>query len=592
MSVDGAQPAPDHLGAAHQALARGAWELARAWFKQALEREETPEALEGLATAAWWQQDAAATFPARARAYQLYRARGDRRGAARVAAFHAVDYCSLRAEPAIANGWIQRARRQLDGLEPCPEHAMLALWEGHITLSVQNDTAQARGLGLQGAALARAVGALDWEMVGLALEGLTLVIEGQVAAGMSRLDEAATAAVAGEMTDLDAIGTVVCYLIYACERVRDYERAAQWCDLVKQVSARWSYRLMFSLCRTHYAGVLIWRGGWPEAEATLTAAASDLAALHPAAAAEALARLAELRRRQGRLAEAAALFETAEAQPLRRLASKYVLLGRAALALDQDDAATAADLAERFLRGVASADRIERVAGLELLVRAWTAQQRVEQASQALVELRAIVAEVPTEPLRALAKGVEGVVAAADGDHQTARQRFEDALDLFDRAGAPYEAAQARLDLAATLAALGRPTAARREARAALLALRRLGAARAAERAAALLHGLAGATPGPDRPPDRAEAGRETRYPLADAALALAGLTPREREVLALVATGRSNQAIAAELVLSVRTVERHVSTIYEKLGAHGKVARAVATAYALRQGLTEPEPR
>jgi hypothetical protein len=337
VSADTEHPATNYLADAHDALARGAWEVARGWFEEALEYAETPEALEGLATAAWWQNDVEATFPARERAYRLYRERGDRRGAGRVAAFHAVDYCSLRSEPAVANGWIQRARRQLDGLDPGPEHAMVAVWEGHIALTTHGDSAHARKLSTEGAGVARTIGAVDWEMVALSLEGLALVVEGDVVEGMRRLDEAATAAIAGEMTDLDAIGTVCCYLIFACERVRDYDRASQWCDLVKAVSTRWSCRVVFSLCWTHYAGVLIWQGVWSDAEATLTAATSELTSAHSALAVEGLARLAELRRRQGRLVEAAALFRQIESQPARRLASKHLLLGKAALALDLGD---------------------------------------------------------------------------------------------------------------------------------------------------------------------------------------------------------------------------------------------------------------
>ena len=61
------------------------------------------------------------------------------------------------------------------------------------------------------------------------------------------------------------------------------------------------------------------------------------------------------------------------------------------------------------------------------------------------------------------------------------------------------------------------------------------------------------------------------------------GLTGREVEVLRLVAQGSSNRDIAAELVLSARTVERHLTNIYSKIGARG---RADATAYALGHGL------
>jgi hypothetical protein len=83
MSAGTERPSTDYLGDAHWALAHGAWEAARAWFEEALDREETPEALEGLAIAAWWQNDAAVAFPARERAYRLYRARGSPRSGPR-----------------------------------------------------------------------------------------------------------------------------------------------------------------------------------------------------------------------------------------------------------------------------------------------------------------------------------------------------------------------------------------------------------------------------------------------------------------------------------------------------------------------------
>jgi DNA-binding CsgD family transcriptional regulator len=166
----------------------------------------------------------------------------------------------------------------------------------------------------------------------------------------------------------------------------------------------------------------------------------------------------------------------------------------------------------------------------------------------------------------------EGLVAAAAGNHEMARHRFEDAVDLFERSGAPFTVAQVRLELSRVLRELGRSATAEREARAALESLQHLGAAREAERAAVLLRGLEGPVQGQAAmTPDPA------------------GLTAREREVLNLIALGKSNQEIAAALFLSVRTVERHISTIYAKIGVSGKVARATATVYALSHGLTDP---
>lgn len=566
MCADAKHPTTAHLAAAHEALARGAWDTARAWFADALDRDETPEALEGLAVAAWWQNDAAAAFPARERAYRLYQARGDRHGAARVAAFHAVDYCSLRNEPAIANGWIRRARRLMEGLAPSPEHAMIAAWEGHIALTVRNDTARVRALSVEAADAARSVGAVDWEMLALALEGLVLVIEGEVPAGMSRLDEAATAAVAGEMRDLDAIGTVCCYLINACERVRDYDRATQWCTVVNEVSARWSDRLTFALCRAHYAGVLIWQGAWPEAEAELAAATTELTAIYPAMAAEGIARLAELRRLQGRLDEAVALFRQAENRPLRRPARTCVQLGRAALALDQGAPATAVGVTERFLRGAEIEDQNERAAGLELLVRAHVARGHHERATEPLRALQSLANAVATLPLRASAAFSEGLVAIAKGDPEAAQRCFEDAVDLYERSGAPYQTSLARLELARAHLLMGQADTGADEARVALDCLRRLGADRGVERAQSLLRQLG--TSGRSR---------------ADQSGAITGLTPRQLETLDLVARGLTNKEIAARLRLSEHTVHRHLANVLTKLDLP---SRAAAAAYAARHEL------
>jgi LuxR family transcriptional regulator, maltose regulon positive regulatory protein len=569
---DTEQAHSDYLHAGNEALARGAWDEARACFETALHTAETAEALEGLGMAAWWRDDAGVTFHARERAYHRYREGGDRQGAARVATCLGYDYYSFRGEYAIANGWFQRAHRLLEGLDPVPEHAILAIYEGALALALRGDTLTALRLSAHAAQVGRALGVLDLEMFAVALEGMARVSAGEVAAGMRCLDEATTAAVSGEMTDLDACASACCFLISACERVRDYERAAQWCTYVQELCTRWDYALLFSLCRTQYAGVLMWRGDWSAAEETLVAATQHLVDTRPPEAADGILRLADLRRCQGRFGEAAALLARAEAHPFRKPGVDPVLLGRAALALDQGDAATAANLAERFLRAVPAEARLERPAALELLARTQIALGAVDEAAETHAELQSIATEVGTEPLRAAASCIEGAIAAARGSYETARRRFEDAVDLFRRSDAPFETARTRIELARALLALERREAASRQLRRAHAALKRLGARPEAERAGALLRNLE-TTPRVRSVPDAGSA----------------HLTPREIEVLRLIAVGRSNQEIAAALGLSVRTVERHISNIYAKLGASGAVARTTATAYALRHGLSPP---
>jgi DNA-binding NarL/FixJ family response regulator len=549
----------DPLSAGYAALTRGAWEEARARFAAALKEKETPEALEGFGLAAWWLEQSAATLEARERAYRLYRASDDRRGAARVAVALAEDYLTFRGEPAVAHGWLRRAHRLLEGIELCAEHGWLACLEGYIAFIHHTDSVGALKAGAQAAGIGRSLRLLDLEMVGLALGGLALVSQGQIAEGMSRLDEATATAVSGEVTDPNAIGTACCYLIHACERVRDYSRAAQWCERVKELCRRWRFQSLFAVCRTHYATVLMWRGAWADADRELTTATRELAATRPPMVVEGLVRLGELRRRQGRFEEAATLFAKAETHPLAQL-------GRAALALDQGDAVGAADLAERFLRRIPAENRTDRVAALELIVRAYMTLGQGDQARAAVSQLHSVAAVVDTEPMWASARLSEGVVAAGVGDHQTARRRLEDAVDLFERSGAPFEAALARIALARSLGELERGAAATQEARTARDSLRALGATKEVERAEALIREF------------RSAGGADS--PMSSA---VAGLTRREREVLRLVAEGLSNQKIAAKLVLSEHTVKRHVANILTKLNLP---SRAAAAAKAAREGL------
>jgi hypothetical protein len=112
-------------------LARGAWTDARRVFEAALAARESPEALEGLALAAWWLDAADVVFESRERAYRLYTERGDRRSAARIAVWLAWDTWAFRGEHAVSNGWLQRARSLLAGLPPCAEQAWLDDFRRH-----------------------------------------------------------------------------------------------------------------------------------------------------------------------------------------------------------------------------------------------------------------------------------------------------------------------------------------------------------------------------------------------------------------------------------------------------------------------------
>jgi LuxR family maltose regulon positive regulatory protein len=312
---------------------------------------------------------------------------------------------------------------------------------------------------------------------------------------------------------------------------------------------------MLAFCRGEYGAAHLWRGRWSEAEGLLEASVEDFLSSRPAWVGSPLAELAELRRRQGRDDAAVRLIDRAGAHPTAQLC-------RARLALDRADARRAVELGERFLRQVPAHGALARAPALELLVRARTARGELDEAASALAALREVEREVGTGPLRASADLAEAILAAGRGDHERARPLLEDAVDRFERSGGVFEAAEARVELATSLLALGRAEEAEREAAAALERLLALGAATQAARARRILD----------------VCGRDGRAPLPD-------VTPRERDVLRLLAEGLTNQRIAERLVVSEHTVHRHVTNILRKLDLPSRTA---AAAHAVRSGMLE----
>jgi DNA-binding NarL/FixJ family response regulator len=513
-------------------LRAGRWDSARDAFAAA---EETASSLEGLSWAAWWLDDADGVFDARERAYRRYRRDGDDAGAARMATWLAADELDFHAAAAVASGWLRRARRLLEPLAPGPEHGWLSFHEGYIAYK-RGERAAARTLAAQAAELGRRFGVADLEMLGLALEGASLVADAQIDEGMRRLDEATATALADEATIPISRAWTCCFLVSACTAVHDFERAAEWCDRIAEFADRYGSRYMLGFCRAEYGAVQLWRGRWAEAESLFEESIAAYARSRPPYAPGPLAALAELRRRQGRAGAAAALLDRAGS-------TRSAQLCRARLALDAGDLRTAVELLERL---IVPGDGPGDAPVLELLVRALAASGRPDDATAALAELRELGRRIDTAPLLAAADLADGVLAAAAGEHERARRLLENAVEGFERSGAPYEAAQARLALAETLLALGRDERAAREENAARAALGALNAQSADQR----------------------------------------GVTPREREVLALLAKGLTNRQIAQRLVLSEHTVHRHVTNILRKLDLPSRTA---AAAEAVRSGLLDP---
>lgn len=524
-----------------RALADGDWHRARERFALAVESAPSVDGYEGLGVAARYLLDPTEAFAAHEAGYRLARERSDPDGAARLAVQLSYDAYAFRG-PAEAMGWAERAAMLVDGRAPTSATAFVPFVRAYMALLARHDPVAARDGSAEAASVAQAVGATDLELLAVALEGLALVAMGEIDVGMAKLDAAAAGAVGGEMTDADSIETVCCFVIDACKRVRDLDRASEWCLRVREIAERFGDRQMFSVCRVHYADVLLWQGNHAEADAELRAAVDELGRIRPGREIDALVRLAELRRRQGRVAEALQHLGRCEGHRLHALVSGLS-------ALDRGDATAAADAGDRFLRRIGDADLFERVAGLELMVRAQVAVGDLDSAQAAADEIAAIAARTTSTALRAASALAAGRLACARGDLRSARRDIEDAADLFESSAAMFDAAIARGELASVLRLDGD----------------RSEAARTDERARAAL----------------------TAMGIASVPREQGDLTTREVEVLRLVAQGLSNEDIAHRLVLSVRTVERHVANVYAKIGTSGRTARAAATAWAHTHGIT-----
>jgi ATP/maltotriose-dependent transcriptional regulator MalT len=457
-----------------------------------------------------------------------------------MATWLASDALDFHGALTVANGWLQLARRLLEPLATSPDHGWLAFHEGFVA-RLHDDASHALELARHAAECGRRFGVVDLEMLGLALEGATLVDCGEVVEGMRTLDEAAATALAGEADIPMSRAWTCCFLVTACAAVRDYERASQWCDRIAEFAERYGSRYMLAFCRAEYGAIDVWRGRWSSAEELLSAALEDFSSSRPGWAGPARIELAELKRRQGRHEEAVALLERSDASA--------ALLVRARLELDRGDPARAIDLLERALRRADDAGPPQATI-LEVLVHARVANGEIDRAGESLASLREIVARVDTPALRAAADFAEGTLEAARGNHSAARRRLEDAHDVFSALQAPYEASLARIELAAVRATMGEIEEAAAEARAAHDCLSALGAA------------------------------RETA-PLLPAA----PVTRREQDVLRLLAEGLTNREIAERLAVSEHTVHRHITNILRKLDLSSRTAAAI---YAVRSGLAD----
>lgn len=527
------------------ALERGDWAAAQASFAPLVDAG-VPEALEGHGHALWFLGRVDEGIELRERACLAYGARGQCDQAARLAAWVSHQYLTT-GRASLSNGWLARADRALEGRSDCSGAGWIAVERARRAGT--EECIQGARLGLE---LARTCGDGDLEVLALSLLGRAEIAAGRFDRGMEHLEEAMAAATAGRSRNLNSLGEAYCTMIDAATSAGDWERANEWCNLVAAFSSSRSIQLLYGVCRTKHADVLVAAGRWGEAEAALDEAVASVTPHNPAFATPASACLALLRIRQGRLAEAEQLLAG-------RGEDALVLLALAELRLAAGEPAVAAALLERALARTGD----DLFAASRLLVRlvdAELAGGQPTRAHAALEGLRAVAVQTSGRPLvQAQTALATARLALADGDAATANVAARGALDAFGRLGMPHEAAEARLELARAVGP-ELPALALADARAALAAFRDLGASRSADGAAALVRSLGGGS--------------------APGARIDGGLTSREAEVLGLLAEGLTNAQIAQRLFISEKTAGHHVSRILQKLGARN---RAEAAAYASR---------
>lgn len=544
----------DRVAAGSAALKVGRWEEARAAFEAALEdetaltEEDIGQALLGLSDALWWLGDTYGALRYRERAYATLRRAGDIASAVMAAIKLCIDHKSSLGNHAAASGWAGRAERLVDELggDPGPLHGMVWLVRSYVA----HDVGLSLELTQRALTLAGELGIPDLELNALGERGRALVEAGEVDAGMPLLDEAMAGTLGGECENLDVAVYTSCAMLDACEHASDLERAIQWCRAAEAFTRTYGCPFLHAECRLLYGGVLIGAGDWVQAETELKAALEAAEHAYPALQARALARLAELRMRQGRLEEADALVGEV-ADPLTSA------LPAAAVRLATGQPTAAAALCERFLDHFGD-DHIDAAPILGRLVQAHLATGQVDAAGAAADRLADRAAKQPDDRLAAHAALATGRVRHHQGEAEQAAQWLQEAVELFARVELPWETACARLELATALAASHADLAVA-DARAALAAFDGLDASTGADAAAALLRSLG--APGHTRTKDTGV------------------LSKREHQILELLGQGLSNPEIAERLYISRKTAGHHVTNVLTKLGLRNRAEAAAVAA-------------
>lgn len=471
---------------ARAALVRHAWSEAY----EILAAEDAagrlgPAELALFAEAAWWIGKLPVTIDARERAYAAAVKADDVDTAVETAILLARDNVFRNAHN-VAQAWLSRADRLLEGVAEGVGHGWLAATRS-MYAAIVGDEETALAEASRALDIARRVKDRNLEALALSEKGSALVTRGDVAEGLMMVDEATIAAVSGEI-DPGTAGGVCCTTIEACTALGEWRRAAEWTEAQDRWCRREGINGYPGMCRVFRAGIKRRRGDWLEAEAEARQASVELEGFVPAAVGMALYEIGDIRRRRGDVPAAEEALLRAHAlgtDPEPALALLRLAQGRVTEALASIGRALDAPMKLPAWRATPDSG-LHRIPLLDARVEIALAANEIEIAKTAAEELEALGARYGNASAEAVAAAARGATAAAEGDHRTAIRSLQRAVELF-AADAPYEAARARLELAAAFIAAGETQAATVEARTARAVLERLGAALDLRKADALL---------------------------------------------------------------------------------------------------------
>jgi DNA-binding CsgD family transcriptional regulator len=456
---------------------------------------------------------------------------------------------AIRGEPARASGWFGRAQRLLERYgDECAEQGYL-LVPAAMQQLMTGQYAAAEATAAAAVECGERFGDRDLLALGLHIQGQTLIKQARMEDGLRLLDEAMLPVSADEVSPI-ITGVVYCGVIAGCEEAYDIRRAQEWTEALTRWCEQQPELVGFTgRCLAHRAGIMQFHGAWAEAlEEARRARERCEQAMNDAAAGQALYQQGELHRLQGDYAAAEAAYKDAnryghEPQP-----------GLALLRLGQGDDDAAAAAIRRALGE--TSDPLQRTRLLPAHAEIAVAVGDAAAARQAADELSAIAADYESIMLRAISADVQGMVALAEENAQSALVSLRAARATWQDLDAPYEAARTRVLIGLACRALRDDDTAALELEAATTTFEQLGAL-----------------------PDLARVEAVARPEIHERH----GLTPRELEVLRLVAAAKTNRDIAKELVISEHTVARHVQNIFTKLRVSSRTA---ATAFAFEHDL------